>query len=214
MSVLPIRQVSGSDLQLLQRRRKQVLVIGVMFGLLLLAVFDSPWRTHWQLLYRTIQWSGLLLIFACIIGRTWCTLYIGGQKKRELVTKGPYSVMRNPLYGFTLVGAAGVGALSGSLTLAFLCVAFATAVFLSVVRREEQFLLAAFPSEYPAYAERVPRFWPRLSAWQDAERVIVHPRLVNRTFLDASVFLLAVPLIALKALLRDLGWLPILLQLP
>ena len=42
------------------------------------------------------------MILICILGRTWATLYIGGQKQRELVTKGPYSVVRNPLYLFTL----------------------------------------------------------------------------------------------------------------
>ena len=49
-----------------------------------------------------------------------------------------------------------------------------------------------FP-EFPAYAARVPRFWPRLSPWQEADELIVKPRLVHRTFLDASLFLLAVP---------------------
>jgi hypothetical protein len=44
--------------------------------------------------------------------------------------------------------------------------------------------------------------------------LIVLPRLVHRTFLDASLFLMAVPLIGIKALLRDLHWLPALLHLP
>jgi protein-S-isoprenylcysteine O-methyltransferase Ste14 len=168
----------------------------------------------WPRVHRGIQWTGLLLILVCILGRTWCALYIGGQKQRELVTKGPYSVVRNPLYLFTLFGAAGIGALSGSLVMAGLCAGFATAVFLSVVRQEEQFLLATFPREFPAYAARVPRLLPRLSQWQDADRLIVLPRLVHRTFLDASLFLMAVPLIGIKALLRDLHWLPALLHLP
>ena len=154
------------------------------------------------------------MILICILGRTWATLYIGGQKQRELVTKGPYSVVRNPLYLFTLFGAAGIGALSGSLVMAVVCAGFATAVFLSVVRQEEQFLLATFPRDFPAYAARVPRLLPRLSAWQDADQLVVKPRLVHRTFLDASLFLLAVPLIGVKALVRDFLWLPIMLHLP
>ena len=44
--------------------------------------------------------------------------------------------------------------------------------------------------------------------------LIVRPRLVHRTFLDASLFLMAVPLIGVKALVRDLLWLPIMLYLP
>ena len=206
--------MTGADLQRLQHRRKQVLIVGIAVGLVLLTMSDSNWRIAWPRVHRSIQWSGLLMILVCILGRTWCTLYIGGLKQRELVTKGPYSVVRNPLYLFTLFGAAGIGALSGSLVMAAVCAGFATAVFLSVVRQEEQFLLATFPREFPAYAARVPRLLPRLSAWQDADQLIVKPRLVHRTFLDASLFLMAVPLIGLKALVRDLLWLPIMLHLP
>ena len=211
---LPFRAMTGTDLQRLQRRRKQVLIAGVAVGLALLAVTDSSWRIGFPRTHRGIQWSGLLLILSCILGRTWCTLYIGGQKQRELVTKGPYSVVRNPLYLFTLLGAAGIGALSGSMVIAMVFAGFASAVFLSVALQEEQFLLAAFPQEFPAYAARVPRLVPRFSAWQDADQLIVKPRLVHRTFLDASLFLMAVPLIGIKALVRDLLWLPIMLNLP
>ena len=214
MLISPIRAMTGTELQRLQQRRKQVLVVGIVIGLALMAITDSSWRLDWPRTHRGIQWFGLLLILICILGRTWCTLYIGGQKQRELVTKGPYSVVRNPLYLFTLFGAAGIGALSGSLVMAAVCAAFAMAVFLSVVRHEEQFLLATFPREFPAYAARVPRLLPRLSAWQDADHLIVKPRLVHRTFLDASLFLMAVPLIGVKALVRDLLWLPIIVYLP
>ena len=206
--------MTGTDLQRLQRRRKQVLIVGIAVGIVLFAITDSSWRMMWPGIHRSIQWSGLLLILICILGRTWCTLYIGGQKQRELVTKGPYSVVRNPLYLFTLFGAAGIGALSGSMVMAVICAGFATVVFLSVVRQEEQFLLATFPHEFPAYAARVPRLLPRFSTWQDADQLIVKPRLVHRTFLDASLFLMAVPLVGIKALVRDLLWLPIMLHLP
>jgi protein-S-isoprenylcysteine O-methyltransferase Ste14 len=214
MPISPTRTMTGVDLQRLQQKRKQVLIVGIAIGVVLLATSDSNWRIAWPNVHRSIQWSGLLMILICILGRTWATLYIGGQKQRELVTKGPYSVVRNPLYLFTLFGAAGIGALSGSLVMAVVCAGFATAVFLSVVRQEEQFLLATFPRDFPAYAARVPRLLPRLSAWQDADQLVVKPRLVHRTFLDASLFLMAVPLIGVKALVRDFLWLPIMLHLP
>ena len=206
--------MTGADLQRLQHRRKQVLIVGIAVGVALFTITDSHWRLMWPRAHRSIQWSGLLLILVCILGRTWCTLYIGGQKQRELVTKGPYSVVRNPLYLFTLFGAAGIGALSGSMVMAAVCAGFATVVFLSVVRQEEQFLLATFPHEFPTYAARVPRLVPRLSVWQDAAQLIVKPRLVHRTFLDASLFLMAVPLVGIKALVRDFLWLPIMMYLP
>lgn len=214
MPTAPTRTMTGADLQRLQQKRKRVLILGVVLLLALLAISDSSWRVGWPRVHRAIQWSGLLMILTCILGRTWCALYIGGQKQRRLVTKGPYSVVRNPLYLFTLFGTAGIGALSGSLVMALACAGFATWVFLSVVRQEEQFLLAAFPDEFRAYAERVPRLMPRFSGWQDADQLVVQPRLVHRTFLDASLFLMAVPLIGVRALVRDFLWLPIFLHLP
>jgi hypothetical protein len=154
------------------------------------------------------------LIVLCIAGRTWCTLYIGGHKKRRLVRSGPYSIVRNPLYVFSVLGTAGIGALTGSLVLAAFCAFFAWMVFSYVVRREEGFLAAQFGAEFTAYAAEVPRFWPSFGQWQEADELLVNPRLVRRTFLDASLFLLAIPLMGLKVALQQAGTLPILLHLP
>jgi hypothetical protein len=83
-----------------------------------------------------------------------------------------------------------------------------------VARREEAFLAANFPGDFAAYAARVPRFWPRLSQWREADELRVRPRLVRRTFLEACLFLLAVPAASLLAWLQQLGHLPVLLNLP
>ena len=40
-----------------------------------------------------IEWAGIVLIVACILGRTWASLYIGGRKIDALVMDGPYSTM-------------------------------------------------------------------------------------------------------------------------
>ena len=202
------------DLQGLQRRRKQVLALGVAIWLLLLLFTQSRWRTAAPHLHALIEMAGLLLILICILGRTWCTLYIGGHKKRELVTAGPYSVVRNPLYVFTSIGTAGIGAQTGSALVTILFAAGSLAVFQVVARREEAFLAAAFPTDFAAYAARVPRFWPRLSQWQEAEELRVKPHLVRRTFFEACLFLLAVPAADLLVWLQRLGQFPVLLNLP
>jgi protein-S-isoprenylcysteine O-methyltransferase Ste14 len=203
----------GCDLQQLQRRRKYVLTLGIGLCVLLPTVTASSWRT-WPRVHELFEQGGLLLILLCILGRTWCTLYIGGLKKRELVRKGPYSVVRNPLYLFTFVGAAGVGAQSGSIANTLIFGAASLLIFYFVVLQEERFLAAAFPDAFAAYAARVPRFWPRLSLWEDAGELLVKPRLVHRTFLDASLFLLAVPITDLIDWGQHLGWFPVLLYLP
>lgn len=205
---------AANDLQQLQHRRKRVLRASGLLGIVLLLVTDSVWRTAAPGAHVLLQRCGFLLILLCIVGRTWCTLYIGGYKKRELITKGPYSIVRNPLYVFTIIGAVGVGLLAGSIATALLFGALALAIFAFVTVREEAFLAGAFGGAFAAYAASVPRFWPRFSAWQDADELLVKPRLVLRTFVEASLFLLAVPLIDLKDVAQQLGLLPVLLRLP
>ena len=143
----------GGDLQQLQRRRKYLLRLGIGLCVLLLLVTASSWRT-WPQVHEFFERMGLVLILVCILGRTWCTLYIGGLKKRELVRKGPYSVVRNPLYLFTVLGAAGVGAQSGSITNTMIFGAASLSIFYFVVLEEERFLAATFPDAFAAYAAR------------------------------------------------------------
>jgi protein-S-isoprenylcysteine O-methyltransferase Ste14 len=212
MTDLPINPTGSIDLQALQHRRKQVLAAGVVLWLLLLLFTGSRWDASANI-RAAIEGAGLLAILVCIMGRTWCTLYIGGLKKRELITTGPYSVVRNPLYVFTSIGAAGIGAQNGSIVLAVLFFAASLAVFQVIARREETFLASTFP-EFAGYSARVARFWPRLSLWQEADELRVRPRLVRRTFLDACVFLLAVPAADVGAWLQQALNLPVLFTLP
>ena len=120
-----------------QRPRKQGLLVATMLGLLLLSATGSAWREIAPAVYASLRGSGLVLILLCILGRTWCTLYMGGRKNRELITRGPYSTMRNPLYLFSIVGTVGIGLLAGSVMAALLLGSIALAVFSYTVRREE-----------------------------------------------------------------------------
>lgn len=201
-------------LQHVQRLRKYVLRLGFVLCLGLLLFSDSQWRAEVPHVFQVISQAGTVLILLCVAGRTWCTLYIGGQKKRRLVTVGPYSVVRNPLYVFTTIGAAGVGASAGSVVLALLLGLLVAAVFYIVAIQEQAFLADSFGSEYAAYAERVPLFFPRFSTWRDADQLTVNPKLVRRTFMDASLFLLAIPLTDVVDWLQDAGWVPVFVSLP
>jgi protein-S-isoprenylcysteine O-methyltransferase Ste14 len=205
---------SAADLRRLQRRRKQVAWLAVVPCALLLTGVESAWRPALPVAYALITNLGLFLIAACIVGRTWCTLYIGGHKKRSLTVHGPYSVVRNPLYVFTIMGTAGVGAQSGSLFVTLFFAASTAAMFLLVVRHEERFLASTFGEDFIAYARRVPRFWPRFSLWQEAPVISVNPYLVRRSFLEGCVYLIALPLAELVNDMHDDGWFPGRVHLP
>jgi protein-S-isoprenylcysteine O-methyltransferase Ste14 len=202
-----------NELQMLQRKRKQALrMVGVLcVGAII--VTESYWRSTQPNFLAVLRAIGFLLILTCIFGRTWSTLYIGGLKKKELIKLGPYSIVRNPLYVFTILGTSGIGLLTGSLLLGLAIGAATTFIFWRVVLAEEEFLAGVFGADFSRYMASVPRFWPRFASWRDAEELRVKPGLVVQTFLDASLFLLAVPLIWLKAQGQAAGWLPVLMHL-
>ncbi|MFC3134594.1 methyltransferase family protein, partial [Microbaculum marinum] len=176
-------------------------------------VSDSMWPSG-GLVHEAIEYVGIGLLLVCVAGRAWCTLYIGGRKKAELVQDGPYSISRNPLYVFSFLGAAGVGAAAGSVVTTFLTAIACYAVFAVVVSKEETFLAAKFGRAYRDYCARVPRFGPRLSTWHDVETVEASPRLVLTSVFDGALFFLAIPLIEGIEYLHQIGTLPTLFVLP
>jgi len=78
---------------------------------------------------------------------------------RRLVTGGPYSLSRHPVYLGEVVAAIGIN-LATSGWLGALAVAYFIGCELLRIRWEESVLSRAFPNDYPAYAGGVPRYVP------------------------------------------------------
>jgi protein-S-isoprenylcysteine O-methyltransferase Ste14 len=202
---------SAVDIHSVQMARK----LGLLVTLATFAALFFFCGPRWSfVVHETMRWIGAGLIVVCIIGRTWCSLYIGGRKNHELVTTGPYSVSRNPLYVFSIVGALGIGAQFGAGSVVILAGVCAWLVHIMVVRQEERLLLAEHGEVYARYLAEVPRFFPRFSLWQNVEMLEVRPRTVARTFLDACLFLAALPAGAAFDLLHHFGLLRVFLTLP
>ena len=201
------------ELSIVQILRKRLLIwttIAIGAGL---AVVSSTWPDG-QPVREFIEWTGIVLIVVCILGRTWCSCYISGRKDVALVTVSPYSVCRNPLYVFSVLGAIGVGAQFGSIVGAIGVGAAAWLVLDRVVVEEEKTLKLVYGQFYRDYCARVPRFMPRLSQWRGAETIEVHFDRVVRTFVDACVFLLAIPAAEILAYLQNAGLSPVLFRIP
>lgn len=196
-----------------ERLRKPLTWALALGWLAAVAAARSAWPAH-DALHEAIEEAGALLIGACIVGRLFCSLYIGGRKDRVLVTRGPYSVTRNPLYLFSLAGAAGLGLSSGSLVLGALFAASYFAALSTAVRGEERRLRHAFGEPYAAYLRRVPRWLPDFTLRRDATAVTADPCLIRRRLAEAAGLLLAMPLIEALEHLHEAGLLPAALALP
>ncbi|MDO9306563.1 MAG: isoprenylcysteine carboxylmethyltransferase family protein, partial [Mesorhizobium sp.] len=155
----------------------------------------------------------LALVLVCIAGRMWSILYIGAKKNEELVTAGPYSVTRNPLYVFSVIGAVGIGLFVGSFMLALALGLAAYLVLVVTAEKEARYLEQLFGDGYRDYARETPLFWPKPLLYRDADEVTFSPVALRRTFLDGLFFLAAFPAIELIEHLQEAGGLPILFTL-
>jgi protein-S-isoprenylcysteine O-methyltransferase Ste14 len=190
------------DIGAVQKVRKLALLFAIVVIFALIVVSTPRWPAA---IAAVIIWTGRVLILVCVAGRTWCSLYIGGRKTSELVTTGPYSISRNPLYVFSIIGAMGAGAQVGALTIGLLGALVAWVVHFFVVIKEERLLLMAHGDDFRSYTAQVPRFLPRFSIWKDVDVLEVRPRTVVITFLDACFFLTAIPLAGGADYLRHEG---------
>ena len=78
---------------------------------------------------------------------------------RRLVTGGPYSLSRHPVYLGEVTTAIGVN-LATAGWLSAVAIVYFLACELMRIRWEERILALTFPTEYPEYARRVPRYLP------------------------------------------------------
>lgn len=158
--------------------------LGLVPVLALLFLTRSGWAPAMQHLWSAL---GMVLALAGMSGRLWCCIYIAGRKDRKLVTEGPYSMCRHPLYFYSFVGAAGVLLAAGSLLPAvLLCLLFAIS-YPSVMAAEETKLLKIFGDDLLAYRASTPAFFPNRALRKDADFCQVPPRTFL-THLGSAIF--------------------------
>ena len=156
---------------------------------------------------------GFSLVTIAIVVRAWCILYLSGHKNRQLVTVGPYSICRNPIYGSTVMGAAGIALTSGTVFLPVFVTGFLVWYFLAHVKEEERKLLQRFGEPYEAYCARTPRFIPDWRILTQPTTYDVHPQAFMRSFMDATWFIIGVGFVQVARHLHAAGLFPAYLQL-
>ncbi len=204
----------STRLRRVQLNRRILIALLMLSAAFFLPFVCAVWLHSAPLFYAQIEHVGIFLIFIAIFGRTWCALHIGGLKKAAIVDTGPYSVVRNPLYVFTIIGAAGMGAQTSSLVVTALSAFVTFLVFAVVVRKEEAYLSEHFGEAYESYRQRVPRFFPNFSAYKAVPHLTIYMRVVQRTFVESCYFLIAIPAFDMIELAQSYGWIPHAFHLP
>ncbi len=198
----------------LSRSTPRVRVTRLLYlGVLALVAFSNG-RSLTGLIGLVAQVAGLVLAVGASLGRIWVSTFIAGRKNAELVTVGPYSMVRNPLYVLSLIAAFGLALGSRSLAVLLVLPAAQAVLLMLAVRDEEAFLARTHGVAYAAYLRRVPRYWPKFSLHQPVHSVQLDLTVFWKAFLDAGSLLLLYALILLADGLSAAGRLPMLLAIP
>ena len=184
--------------------KNRMLVSRILVGLVLLAAFvTTPVLPEWSALYMFLKLAGYILLAACAVGRSYSTAVIGGIKNKTLVMEGPYSTCRNPLYFYSLLGAAGVGLLSAQLISFVIIFGGFLLIYDGLIKREEEYLAKKFGKEFTEYKARVPRLWPKFRQFKAAEELPFQPRFFTYAVWDAIWWFAAFPIFELARYLQD-----------
>jgi protein-S-isoprenylcysteine O-methyltransferase Ste14 len=187
-------------------------IVACIFALLL--VNESKWDLVCPWISMTFFSIGVFLAGIGALGRLWCSVYIAGFKTQKLITMGPYSMMRNPLYFFSLLGAIGLGLASETITIPVLIV-FSFAVYYPfVIKSEEKKLRALHGVTFDAYCAKVPRFWPKQILLNEPEEYTVNPKIYRGHIASALWFIWILGVLELIESLHSVGVLPVLFHLP
>jgi len=116
-----------------------------------------------QLIGAALTAAGALLAISCIL----TFVFVGRgtpapfDPPRQLVARGPYGFVRNPMYLGAAAALLGAALYYRSPALAAYAIAFLIATHLFVRLYEEPTLRRTFGDEYESYCRRVGRWWPR-----------------------------------------------------
>lgn len=181
---------------------------------ILALICAQPLLAENNLPHEILEYVGILLIAICVIGRVYTSAFLGGFKNERLIDIGPFSVVRNPLYVFSLIGIAGIGFLTGYLTIMIGLPVFFVFLYKRLIRREEQFLLEKFGRPYHDYCQQVPKLWPNLRRYHAPETLSFSPRYLLFAAWDAFWWFLAIPVVEGIETLRSMGVIAPLFSLP
>jgi protein-S-isoprenylcysteine O-methyltransferase Ste14 len=182
--------------------------------ILFIILFSSySWETN---LYVNIATDvvAFVLILICTFGRLWALAYISGHKTKDLITEGPYSLVRNPLYLFSLIGAIGVGIASKNLLVFTLILVIFAIYYPFVIKAEEEHLHEVHKEAFQKYKKNTPMFIPNFSSFHEQQYYAVNTRKFRRAFISVIWFPLIFIILLVIERLHASGALPVFFTIP
>jgi len=147
----------------------RVLMFFLLLGWLALYAINPPWMEVLSIPFPGwLRWVGFALGLASLGFWAWTQVALGKEwspqlqlrEEHHLVTTGPYTRIRHPLYTAMLGWGTSVALVTANWVFIVLAVVAIAALF-ARVPREEQMMIEEFGEEYKAYMQRTGRFFPK-----------------------------------------------------
>ena len=155
---------------------------------------------------------GLLLVAIGFAGRLWVSTYHAGYKN-SLITVGPYSLCRNPMYFCNLLGGIGACMTTGTLTLPVLFACAYLFHYRRVIRDEELRLTRHHGVAFAAYCATTPVLFPSFKHFSQPNEYLVRMRDLSKRLPLTLWPIAAVAVIHLGIALHAHDLLPVLIRI-
>lgn len=182
-------------------------LILIVLGIGLLFV-GSKWEET-PLIGSILFLGACILVGVASLGRLWCTLYISGYKDNTLVMVGPYSLCRNPLYFFSLLGAVGVALATRTITVPLLALVLFSIYYPLVIKGEELRLSDIHKERFAEYRRTIPAFLPSLAKFEEPAEYNVRPMIFRKNLMDAVWFIWLVGILQVISVLHQANMVPV-----
>ncbi|MEJ2648879.1 MAG: isoprenylcysteine carboxylmethyltransferase family protein [Sedimentisphaerales bacterium] len=171
-----------------RRLRTTLTRIYVILLAALAIVSTSKWQ-NFEIVGSVFFLIGTILVGVATIGRIWCSMYISGYKSKTLITIGPYSLCRNPLYFFSMLGGVGVGLATKTLTIPLLVLIVFALYYPNVIQGEQKRLSGLHNDKFDEYCKKTPCFLPSFSNFKEPEEYVVNPVIFRKNIFDNLGFI-------------------------
>ncbi len=182
---------------------------------IVILIFSDRGNLKDPLLEISIDFIGFFLILIGGFGRIWSSLYIEGKKTIQLAHTGPYSIMRNPLYVFSLIMLIGYCCGIKSIILSIILISTYIILYVPTILYEEKILLEKHGTEFQNYLDTTPRFFPRFSSLQKSNGSIeISARNIERVLIEIMGFIFFYGTIKLIDIFHNLHYIETYFYLP
>jgi len=143
-------------------------LIGMVLGAAEAIVFLDYGQWHFApaLESSPLRTIGVIVLIIAVVWRIWTDNYLTRHfshdlTERELMTQGPYQVIRHPRYAGFLLSKVALALLYASI-IGWVLVIGSILLIIRRINREEEHLRQVFGTKYGDYAQRTDRMFPRI----------------------------------------------------